>query len=85
MKGEANVNIIHKGLSKILNFLSLLIFPAPLCFNTTLNICAFSVTNKYYQCNIILSQRHKDQKVAQRKPIHKILLRPWLESGSTWY
>lgn len=44
MKGEANVNIIHKGLSKILNFLSLFFFPAPLCFNATLNICAFNVT-----------------------------------------
>lgn len=43
MKEEANVNIIHKGLSKILNFLTFF-FPAPLCFNTALNICAFNVT-----------------------------------------
>lgn len=44
MNGEANFNIIHKGLSEILNFLLLFFFPAPLCFNTALNICAFDVT-----------------------------------------
>lgn len=71
MKGEANFNVIHKSLSKILDFLSLFLCPAPLCFNTALNICAFNAT-LINSANVTLF--FPKDKMPKRKLVQKMLL-----------